>query len=101
MSTPFQTVPTFNFPPDPPWLRRAPTTEEELQRRIREATKIDLGFTELSGLSPVDAQRFVNYLGSRWRTLGSHWFTKDHSDPAARRVFEKEVWIELVRALHW
>ena len=101
MANPFKTVPTLNLRPDPLWLKPAPTTEEELERRIAEASKVDIGFNELKLLSPVDAQRFVNYLGSRWRTLGSHWYTRDYSDPAARRVFEREAGIEVVCIFWW
>lgn len=95
-SNTFKTLPTLMTDPDR-FLKPAPTAKQELERRMKEAPKIDLGFTELSGFSPVDAQRFVNYLGSRWRTLGCHWYTRNYSDPEARLIFERECGIEVVR----
>ena len=73
-----------------------PETEEELRTLMREVPQATAGFTDLRLLPPREAQRFVNYLGSRWRTLGFYWFTREFTSDDARQVYAIQARNEIV-----
>jgi hypothetical protein len=51
---------------------------------------------ELKRLSHSDTQRFANYLGSRLRTIGKVYYTRDFGSPAEKMTLYNNWGQELV-----
>ena len=70
---------------------------DRLQQEIkRKETLSTSGIPEIKSLPPRQAQDFVNYLGSRLRTVAKKFHTTVFPSEVARRTFEEKVNTEFV-----
>ena len=70
---------------------------DRLQQEIERKEKLSSsGIPEIKSLPPRQAQDFVNYLGSRLRTVAKKFHTNVFPSEVARRTFEEKINTEFV-----
>src|SRR5271156_2662405 len=89
--------PPLNKPPS--WLKPPLTPLESWREQQDNPPANTQRFSELKLLSTIDAQRFVNYLGSRWRTIRHFWFTRQFISESSKTQFLEQATKEMVRSL--
>lgn len=87
-------TPPLNEPPS--WLKPPPTFEASLEERLRNRPPNSSRFNQLKYFSAIDAQRFIGYLGSRWRTMAHFWFTRRLPNEISEKFFLKQATNEIV-----
>ena len=81
------------------WLKPPLTPLESWREQQDNPPANTQRFSALKLLSTIDIQRFVNYLGSRWRTISHFWFTRQFTSESSKTQFLEQATKEMVRSL--